>query len=157
MIRDPVDVVHYQQRRLAEGEENPGKPDSGKSLVYQTLLVCLELNQRAAVPVLSDFFLTDRGGFCMATTKCQAMFGRSHNVVPRTCLWFLRSSSCRCTCWSLIAHVCHFFHPVFPNRSSTTIFLSLKFHFISWMNIWESVKWSSALFEWSSREKRGSL
>lgn len=63
MIRDPVDVVHYQQRRLAEGEENPGKPDSGKSLVYQTLLVCLELNQRAAVPVLSDFFLTDRGGF----------------------------------------------------------------------------------------------
>lgn len=46
-----------------------------------------------------------------------------------------------------------FFFTPYPNSSWTTIFF-YHLRFLSfWRNIWERVKWFSALFKWSSREK----
>lgn len=125
-------------------------------------LVCLELNQQAAVAVLSDYSPADRA--CFACPLQSARHRLAELVVPLTlcharvfdsCAW-TATSSWRYTCWPLIAHVCHllFFLILYPNSFWTTIFYHFGF-LCFWMNIWESVKWFNALFKWSSHEQEG--
>lgn len=95
-----------------------------------------EVNQRAAVPVLTDCSSADCGCFACLIHKCQATFGWTQtaaNPLPHTCLWFLckawiAKSSWRCRCCPLIAHVCHLFLILYLNSSRTTfVFFLITF------------------------------
>ena len=113
-------------------------------------LVCLELNQQAAVAVLSDYSPADRA--CFACPLQSARQRLAELVVPLTlcharvfdsCAW-TATSSWRYTCWPLIAHVCHllFFFFSFFFKSCILIAFELPFFItsVSFVSGWTSEK-----------------